>query len=75
MIRHLNKLAVLTFFLLFSQQVYADSGVPMADLMRSSGKIYVVVVSLLLILVGLFIYLFVTERKIKKLEEKMRDRR
>lgn len=75
MIRHLNKIPMLTFFLFLSQQVYADSGVPMADLMRSSGKIYVVVVSLLLILVGLFIYLFVTERKIKKLEDKMRDRR
>jgi divalent metal cation (Fe/Co/Zn/Cd) transporter len=43
--------------------------VVMADAMRSNGKIYVVVAAVLIILSGLFIYLYRLERKIKKLEE------
>jgi hypothetical protein len=42
----------------------------MADLMRSNGKIYVVVAVLLIILGGLFIYLINLDRKISGLEKK-----
>lgn len=42
----------------------------MADLMRSNGKIYVVVVVVLIILAGLFIYLFRLDKKISRLETK-----
>ncbi len=42
----------------------------MAELMRSNGKIYVVVAVLLIILGGLFIYLINLDRKISRLEKK-----
>ena len=42
----------------------------MADALRSSGKIYVVVIVLVIILIGLFIYLINTDRKISRLEKK-----
>ncbi len=41
----------------------------MAGLMRSNGKIYVVVTVLLVILAGLFIYLINTDRKLSRLEK------
>ncbi len=41
----------------------------MADLMRSNGKIYVVVTVLLIILTGIFIYLFQLDRKISRMEK------
>jgi predicted negative regulator of RcsB-dependent stress response len=42
----------------------------MADAMRSNGKIYVVVVVLIIILMGLFGYLVNTDRKISRMEKK-----
>jgi hypothetical protein len=41
----------------------------MADIMRSNGKIYVVVTVCLTILTGLFIYVFLLDRKISRLEK------
>ncbi|MFM7709400.1 MAG: CcmD family protein [Ferruginibacter sp.] len=41
----------------------------MADLLRSNGKIYTVVAVCLLILSGLFLYLFSIERRLKKIEK------
>lgn len=40
----------------------------MADMMRSNGKIYVVVAVCLTILLGLFVYVFLLDRKITRLE-------
>lgn len=40
-----------------------------ADIMRSNGKIYVVVAVVVTILLGLFIYLFSLDRKITKIEK------
>ncbi|MBI2274677.1 MAG: CcmD family protein [Bacteroidetes bacterium] len=40
-----------------------------ADLMRSNGKIYVVVAVVVTILLGLFAYVFNLDRKISKLEK------
>lgn len=54
---------------------FAQDGPEMADGMRSSGKIYVVVGVILIVLVGLFIYLFSIERKVRKLEQKIEDNR
>tara|TARA_B110000444_G_C18836644_1_gene596395 strand:+ start:1479 stop:1676 length:198 start_codon:yes stop_codon:yes gene_type:complete len=48
---------------LFSQEV------EMADLMRSSGKIYVVVAVLSTIFIGLMVYLFRMDQRIKNLEK------
>ena len=41
----------------------------MADVMRSNGKIYVVVVVCLTILIGLFLYVANVDRKIKRIEK------
>ena len=43
--------------------------VEMADVMRSNGKIYVVVAVCLIILVGLFLYVAGIDRKIRKMEK------
>ena len=46
-----------------------DEKVQMAEGLRSSGKIYVVVAVLLVILAGLFFYLVQLDRKLKRLEK------
>lgn len=43
--------------------------VEMADVMRSNGKIYVVVAVIAVIFIGLAIYLFRIDQRVKKLEE------
>ena len=40
----------------------------MADVMRSNGKIYVVVAVCLTILIGLFIYVFSVDRRVRRVE-------
>jgi hypothetical protein len=64
-------LLVLTFYsvLLYAQTGAKDEPPQMADFMRSSGKIYVVVAVVVTILIGLFIYLISVDRKITKLEK------
>jgi hypothetical protein len=44
----------------------------MADALRSSGKIYVVVTVLVIILIGLFLYLVNTDKKIGRIEKKIK---
>lgn len=61
-------LFVLSFVI--SAVTYAQEAQPqMADVMRSNGKIYVVVAVCLTILIGLFIYVFLLDRKISRLEK------
>jgi hypothetical protein len=66
----LNK-TIATFALLMLQMVtYAQSQtVEMATGLRSNGKIYVVVASCIIILVGLFAYMFIVDKKLSKLEK------
>jgi hypothetical protein len=45
--------------------------VEMADGMRASGKIYVVVAILLIIVAGLVSYLIIIDRKASRLEKKL----
>ncbi len=52
----------------FAQSV-DPSTVEMADTMRENGKIYTVVAVCLTILFGLFIYLFILERRLAKWEK------
>ena len=55
--------------LLCSSLLFAQDAKPeMADVMRSNGKIYVVVAVCVTILIGLFIYVFFVDRKISRLE-------
>jgi len=67
----MKKLNLLLLALLSYVSVYAqDSGsVEMADSLRSSGKIYVVVLTIAIIFVGLAIYLFSIDRRLKKIEK------
>tara|TARA_B100000131_G_scaffold317332_1_gene359152 strand:+ start:1630 stop:1818 length:189 start_codon:yes stop_codon:yes gene_type:complete len=59
----ITKMAI--YFLSF----FLNIQVEMADAFRSDGKIYVVVLVALIILVGMFFYLFRIEGKIKDLNK------
>ncbi len=65
------KKVLLSFLMLFlSAFLFAQQNnqVEMADEMRSSGKIYVVIVTIVIVFVGLAIYLFSIDRRLKKIE-------
>lgn len=67
----MKRLFFSTLALLFTVMTsYAQTtnGVEMADEMRSSGKIYVVVAVVAVILIGLLFYLFTMDRRLKKME-------
>lgn len=55
--------------LLWSSISFAQDQPEMADLMRSNGKIYAVVAVCLTILCGLFLYVMMLDRKIRKIEK------
>ncbi len=61
---------MLSVCLLRAQDSLKTDKPQMADAMRSNGKIYVVVAVLLIILAGLFLYLFLTDRKLTRIEHK-----
>lgn len=70
----MNKFIVGLLFCVFcfglSAVTFAQDNKPeMADVMRSNGKIYVVVAVCLTILIGLFIYVFLLDRKISRMEK------
>ena len=48
----------------------SSSAVEMATVLRSSGKIYVVVAAIVIVFVGLVAYLISIDRKVSKLEKK-----
>ena len=71
MIKKLFSILLLFFaatIALFAQ----DTQPEMADVLRQNGKIYNVVAVVLIVLFGIFIYLFVTERKLAKLENRIK---
>ena len=47
---------------------YSNSTVDMADLMRSNGKIYIVVGIIVIIFTGIVTYLIYTDRRLSKIE-------
>lgn len=67
----LRPLLALIGSLLLTILCYAQEGekVEMADMMRSNGRIYVVVAVVVLILVGLFLYLVRLDKKITRMEK------
>ena len=67
----MKKISVLASLLLAYTTIFAQQGQPveMADAMRSSGKIYVVIATIAIIFVGLAIYLFSIDRRLKKIEK------
>jgi EamA domain-containing membrane protein RarD len=65
----ITRILLLATGILFTTVSFAQDTPEMADIMRSNGKIYVVVVVMLIILIGLFLYVWRVERKVKRLEE------
>ena len=67
----MKKICLLAFLLLGYITVFAQANQPveMADFMRSSGKIYVVIATVVIIFAGLAIYLFTIDRRLKKIEK------
>ncbi|WP_380936099.1 CcmD family protein [Sphingobacterium bambusae] len=63
-----NSIAAILLFL-SSSNLFAQGDIEMATGLRSSGKIYVVVLVLLTIFAVLGISLFLLDRRIKKLEK------
>lgn len=59
-------LLILTSGALFAQQTQQTE---MADTFRSQGKIYVVIATIAIVFVGLAIYLFAIDRRLKKIEK------
>jgi CcmD family protein len=64
----MKKLTLLALSLLGYTMAFAQP-VEMADGMRSSGKIYVVIATIVIIFAGLAIYLFSIDRRLKKIEK------
>lgn len=65
MIKYISM--VLVMLAAFAPQAWAQNA-EMADTFRADGKIYVVVAVILIVLIGLFVYLFMLDRKLSKLE-------
>jgi protein-S-isoprenylcysteine O-methyltransferase Ste14 len=66
-----KNIVLLLICAVWNSMVFAQSRPPveMADVMRSNGKIYIVVAICLTILIGLFLYVWSVDRKISKLEK------
>ena len=72
-----KKTAILSGILLLSVGAFAQENcerIEMADGLRQSGKIYVVVVSLSIIFTGIVGYLIMLDRKISKLEKEIKNK-
>lgn len=64
------KKTITALILLFvSMTTFAQEEVAMADKLREDGGIYVVLVTVLIILFGLFAYLMFLGKRIKEMEE------
>jgi CcmD family protein len=51
----------------------AEAQIEMADGFRADGKIYIVVTVVLLVLLGIFAYLFMLEKKLAKIERELNN--
>jgi hypothetical protein len=71
----MNKFIKTIIAFLIIAPVFGQNQVEMADNLRSEGKIYVVVAIVLIVLAGLILYLFLLDKKIKKLEKLVSDKK
>ena len=70
----MKRLINLVLLVLLTASVFAQNGEPqMADTFRSEGKIYVVVLVLSIVFICLATYLVIIDRKVKKLEDKIKN--
>lgn len=67
--KSINSLALTQQILLFASLYLMMYLNPVNDFMRSIGKIWVVVASLLIIFFGIVVFLYFIERRISKLEK------
>lgn len=67
----MKKLSVMLLLLLSYVSSFAQDSadVEMAFDMRSSGKIYVVIATIVIIFAGLSVYLFSIDRRLRKIEK------
>jgi len=69
--RNLIKILLTFSFVAAFGVATAQKQAEMADAMRAEGKIYVVVAIIVIILAGLVAYLFLLDKKVKKLENQL----
>ena len=60
---------VAMLFCFVAANAQAGQDVEMADALRASGKIYVVVVTIVIVFIGLAVYLFSMDRRLRKIEK------
>ena len=65
------KYLLLVSFVVISSASQAQQQAEMADTMRSNGKIFVVVGVILIVLTGLFVYLFSLDKKVSRIEKSL----
>jgi EamA domain-containing membrane protein RarD len=71
----MKKFLFTLMMLITSLNLFAQNNdIEMADALRSNGKIYIVVICVVIILVGLLIYMFALDRRLKMLEKKNSDK-
>jgi CcmD family protein len=66
----LSLICLFNAFILFAQD--AENEVEMADIMRSNGKIYIVVAVVAVIFTGIVVYLISLDRKISDIEKRIK---
>jgi multisubunit Na+/H+ antiporter MnhB subunit len=69
---YLSVFAMMLSVFVCAQDSLKNEKPQMADALRSSGKIYVVVAVLVIILAGLFLYLVNTDKKISRIEKNIK---
>jgi CcmD family protein len=67
--RLISRLFTFLLLLLSTTLLHAQGDSKTGDMMRSNGRIYVVITVILVILLGLFLYLIRLDRKMSKLEK------
>lgn len=67
----MKKLLTILSLLFASLNLLAQNNdIEMADQLRTDGKIYIVVICIVIILAGLLFYLFALDKRLKLLEKK-----
>lgn len=74
MLYGIKSTIILLLSLLVCGSVAAQEDIPLADAMRESGKIYVVVAVIAVIFIGIVLYLITLDRRISKMEQNLRER-
>ncbi|WP_199121488.1 CcmD family protein [Pedobacter sp. ASV28] len=67
----MKKIASIFILLFAALNLFAQNNdIEMADALRQNGKIYIVVICIVIILAGLLFYLFTLDKRLKMLEKK-----